>query len=30
MWDILCSIGLSISILMFIVLILWVWNNEKK
>ena len=30
MWDIACSIGMSISVLVFIVIILWAWNNEKK
>jgi hypothetical protein len=30
MWDILCSISMSIACLGFIVLILWAWNNEDK
>jgi len=30
MWDIACSIGISISILCFIALLLWAWSNENK
>ena len=30
MWDIACSIGISISVLGFVVILLWVWNNENK